>query len=72
MTEAQRVIRALRRVPQKRLKLVALASQLCTLDGTLDEVKYRELEPQLASALDEAGVYGQETRAAVQALRELL
>lgn len=69
--ESPGIIDILRRVPEKRLRVFDLASDLCGPDGSLDLAAAGRRGPEIDLALLEAETYARGTRAAVAALRRL-
>lgn len=61
----------LRRVPEKRLRVFALAPRLTGPNGELDLDAAGRYAPEIALAQAEAGAYARATRGAVIALRRL-
>jgi len=66
-----RVIQALRRVPETKLRLIALAREAVKDDGALDVEKLTFNMVELQSAIKEAQVYAEGTRKAVSCLIRL-
>ena len=65
------VLAVLRRVPEKRLAVFALAAELVGPDGELDVDAAAARQPEVNLATAEAEGYTQATRQAIQALRQL-
>ncbi|MDP9374598.1 MAG: PRTRC system protein C [Chloroflexota bacterium] len=65
------IVGILRRVPEKRLRVFALAPELCGRGGELDLDAAGRRGPEIALALAEAQAYARATRGAVAALRRL-
>ncbi|MHB1413978.1 MAG: PRTRC system protein C [Chloroflexota bacterium] len=61
----------LRRVPEKRLAVFDLATELLGPEGEIDPEAAAAREPQINLALAEAESYARATRQAVEALRRL-
>ena len=67
-TDIERVITALRKVPEKHLLLIDLANSLSMKDGELDYEEVKSRQPEVEMAIAEAKMYGTETLRAVQDL----
>jgi len=67
-TDIERVIVALKKVPEKHLLLIDLASSLSMKDGELDYEEVKSRQPEVEMAIAEAKMYGSETLQAVQNL----
>lgn len=65
-----RVVRALRKVPEKRLLIIDLTNQLAR-KGELDMDALADRQPEVNLAVAEAKAYGQATSRAVEALKRL-
>ena len=65
------VLAVLRRVPEQRLRVFALAGDLLNADGELDLAAAAAREPEIALAVAEAEAYARATRRAADALRRL-
>ena len=65
------VIRALRGVPETRLRLIELTWQVVDDRGAIDPDKVRLHYKEINEAVDEAQAYSQETERAVLWLRQL-
>ena len=65
------IVGILRRVPEKWLRVFALAPQLCGPDGALDLAAAGRRAPEIELALVEAQAYARATQAALAALRRL-
>jgi len=65
------VVEILRRVPEKRLAVLALAAELVGPDGELDVDAAAARQPEVNLALAEAQAYARATHQAVRALRQL-
>ncbi len=71
-TEAiEQIVRALRKVPEKRLKIIDLANSIPIVHGELDIETLRERQPEINLAIAEAKAYGSHTIQAVDALYRL-
>ena len=65
------LIRALKEVPECRLRLIRLAWEVFRDDGSLDRERLTFHGKELEEAIDEAEAYTQATKEAVRCLREL-
>ena len=65
------VVDVLRRVPEKRLAVFALAAELVGPDGELDVDAAAARQPEVNLATAEARAYARATEQAVRALRQL-
>jgi hypothetical protein len=65
------IIWALRRVPETRLRLIALAREAVKDDGTLDVEKLTFNMAELQTAIKEAQAYAESTRKAISCLIRL-
>ena len=65
------LIRALKTVPEFRLRLIELAWEVVGDDGSLDPERLTFRSKELKEAIDEAQAYAQAAREAVQCLREM-
>ena len=65
------LIKALRPVPQVRLRLIELAWKLVREDGSLDTDQLAFHHKELVEAIAEAEAYEKATMAAVQCLRNM-
>ncbi|MDO8717333.1 MAG: hypothetical protein Q7J73_11100 [Dehalococcoidales bacterium] len=75
MTEAadiERVVAALRKVPEKRLLLIDLANRIPMKDGQLDYDAVTAIQPEVNMAIVEAKMYGTQTLMAVDSLKRLI
>jgi hypothetical protein len=66
-----RILQALRRVPETKLRLIALAREAVKDDGTLYVEKLTFNMAELQTAIKEAKVYAESTRKAVSCLIRL-
>lgn len=71
MTDTERVIQALKTVPEKQLLILDLASELLGEDGQIDYQKAAERLPEVNLAIAEANAYYEATSRAVRALKGL-
>ena len=68
-TEAiEKVIRALKKVPEKRLMIIELANSIPIRGGDLDPTVLSDMIPEINQATAEAVAYGAQTIQAVDAL----
>ena len=65
------LIRALRQVPQARLRLIEPAREVVREDGTLDSERLAFFSKELLEAIDEARAYARATKETVQCLKTL-
>ena len=75
MTEAadiERVVAALKKVPEKRLLLIDLANRIPMKDGQLDYDTVTAIQPEVNMAIAEAKMYGTQTLMAVDSLKRLI
>ena len=70
-TDIERVIVALKKVPEKHLLLIDLANGLSMKDGELDYEEVKGRQPEVEMAIAEAKMYGAETLRAVQNLQNM-
>ncbi|MBI4286315.1 MAG: hypothetical protein HY670_10545 [Chloroflexi bacterium] len=66
------VLRALRQVPEMRLRLIEMAWGITGEDGSLDLQRVAFYRLEMAEAIGEAQAYVQATREAVHCLREII
>lgn len=69
--DIERVIMALRKVPEKRLLIIDLANSIPIKNGLLDLKVISEKQPEINLAVAEAKAYGSRTILAVDALVRL-
>ena len=69
--DIKKVIRALRKVPEKRLLIIDLTNQLTLPNGDLDVDELARRQPEVNLAIAEAKTYGNATIRAVEALNRL-
>ena len=75
MTESsdiERVVAALRKVPEKRLLLIDLANRIPMKDGQLDYDAVTAIQPEVNMAVAEAKMYGTQTLMAVDSLKRVM
>ena len=65
---AEEIVRALRTVPEKRLRLLELAREVAGEDGSLDMERAAFLRLELEQAIQEAEAYCDATREMVRCL----
>jgi len=65
------LIRALKEVPETRLRLIDLAWELASQDGSIDFDKATFYGKEIEEAINEAQGYAQATREAVLCLRRI-
>ena len=65
------LIRALRKVPEFRLRLIGLAWEVIGGDGNLDGKSLAFRSKELKEAIDEAEAYSRATKEAVRCLRKM-
>jgi len=71
MNEAEnieRIVNALRKVPERKLRLIELANQVKITNGQLDYAELLSIAPEINLAIKEAEVYGSNTIRMVEAL----
>lgn len=66
----ERVVRALEKVPPKKLLIIELVNRF-TVNGELDYEALAEAEPEINIAIAEAKMYGAHTIRAVNTLEQL-
>ena len=64
-------IQALKRVPERNLRLITLARDAVKADGTLDVEKLTFNMAELQTAMKEAQAYAESTRKAISCLAKL-
>ena len=67
----ERVVRALQKVPEKKLLIIELVNQIPIKNGELDYAELTERQPEVNLAIAEAKAYGTHTIMAVDALVRL-
>jgi len=70
-TDIERVVRALKKVPEKRLLIIELANSIPIKNGILDQEVLKARQPEINLAVAEAKAYGSHTLMAVDALTRL-
>lgn len=69
--DIEKVITALRKVPEKHLLIIDLTNQLTLPNGDLDIAELARRQPEINLAIAEAKAYGNGTIKAVEALNRL-
>jgi len=75
MTEAadiERVVAALKKVPEKRLLMIDLANRIPMKDGQLDYDAVTAIQPEVNMAIAEAKMYGAQTLMAIDSLKRVM
>ncbi len=75
MTESadvERVVTALKKVPEKRLLIIDLANRVPMKDGQLDYDAVAAIQPEVNMAIAEAKMYGTQTMMAVDSLKRVI
>ncbi len=75
MTETadiERVVVALKKVPEKRLLIIELANRIPMKDGQLDYDAVTAIQPEVNMAIAEAKMYGTQTLMAVDSLKRVI
>ncbi len=75
MTESgdiERVVTALKKVPEKRLLIIDLANRIPMKDGQLDYDAVTAVQPEVNMAIAEAKIYGTQTLMAVDSLKRVM
>lgn len=67
----ERIVRALEKVPPKKLLIIELANQIPLKDGELDYAEVAKRQKEINLAVAEAKVYGAHTIQAVDSLSRL-
>jgi len=70
--DIERVVAALKKVPEKRLLLIDLANRIPMKDGQLDYDAVTAIQPEVNMAIAEAKMYGTQTLMAVDSLKRVL
>jgi len=69
--DLDRIIVALKKVPEKHLLIIELANRLCAEDGQIDNDELERIQPEVNLATAEAKMYGAHTLIAVDTLKRL-
>ena len=75
MTETgdiERVVAALKKVPEKRLLIIDLANRIPMKDGQLDYDAVAAIQPEVNLDIAEAKMYGTQTLMAVDSLKRVM
>ena len=75
MTESsdiERVVAALKKVPEKRLLIIDLANRIPMKDGQLDYDAVTAIQPEVNMAIAEAKMYGTQTLMAIDSLKRVM
>jgi hypothetical protein len=64
----ERIVSALHKVPERKLRLIELANRVKIINGQLDYAELLNLAPEINLATKEAEVYGSNTIRMVDAL----
>ncbi len=67
----EQIVKALRKVPERKLLIIELANSIPLKHGDLDVDVLREMQPQVNLAIAEAKAYGAHTLQAVDTLVRL-
>ena len=70
--DIERVVAALKKVPEKRLLVIDLANRIPMKDGQLDYDAVTAIQPEVNMAIDEAKMYGTQTLMAVDSLKRVI
>lgn len=70
--ESSDLVKALKEVPECRLRLLELAREAVKKDGTLDDDMLMNRYKEIKEAADEAEDYARETQEAVRCLMDLV
>ncbi len=70
--DIERVVAALKKVPEKRLLLIDLANRIPMKDGQLDYDAVTAIQPEVNMAIAEAKMYGTQTLMAVDSLKRVI
>ena len=71
-SDIERVVAALKKVPEKRLLIIDLANRIPMKDGQLDYDAVTAIQPEVNMAIAEAKVYGTQTLMAVDSLKRVI
>jgi len=69
--DIDRVVNALRKVPEKRLLIIDIANEVATENGEIDYDKLIDRQREVNLAVAEAKAYSQATQRAIKALTDL-
>ena len=70
--DIERVVAALKKVPEKRLLIIDLANRIPMKDGQLDYDAVTAIQPEVNMAIAEAKMYGTQTLMAVDSLKRVI
>jgi len=71
-TDIERVVAALKKVPEKRLLLIDLANRIPMKDSQLDYDAVTAIQPEVNMAIAEAKMYGAQTLMAIDSLKRVM
>ena len=71
-TDIERVVAALKKVPEKRLLIIDLANRIPMKDGQLDYDAVTAIQPEVNMAIAEAKMYGAQTLMAIDSLKRVI
>jgi len=71
-TDIERVVAALKKVPEKRLLIIDLANRIPMKDGQLDYDAVTAIQPEVNMAITEAKMYGAQTLMAIDSLKRVM
>ncbi|MFC1990301.1 hypothetical protein ACFLVW_07120 [Chloroflexota bacterium] len=71
-TDIERVVAALKEVPEKRLLIIDLANRIPMKDGQLDYDAVTAIQPEVNMAIAEAKMYGAQTLMAIDSLKRVM
>ncbi|MFC1961518.1 hypothetical protein ACFLWN_00500 [Chloroflexota bacterium] len=71
-TDIERVVAALKKVPEKRLLIIDLANRIPMKDGQLDYDAVTAIQPEVNMAIAEAKMYGAQTLMAIDSLKRVM
>ena len=71
-TDIERVVAALKKVPEKRLLIIDLANRIPMKDGQLDYDAVTAIQPEVNMAVAEAKMYGAQTLMAIDSLKRVM
>ena len=71
-TDIERVVAALKKVPEKRLLIIDLANRIPMKEGQLDYDAVTAIQPEVNMAIAEAKMYGAQTLMAIDSLKRVM
>ena len=71
-TDIERVVAALKKVPEKKLLIIDLANRISMKDGKLDYDAVTAIQPEVNMAIAEAKMYGTQTLMAIDSLKRVM